>query len=141
MLAFLLSVLSWFPFQEDAAGKFLPVDTVKATQSKKTFDHSQGKFVQVNRVVVMGNNQTRDRIILRELSLKPGDIVHTTELESVLDLDKKKLINTRLFNTVEIRVLDPNAERIDLIVDVTERWYTFPAPIFELSDRNFNEWW
>src|SRR5690606_17670386 len=21
------------------------------------------------------------------------------------------------------------------------RWYTFPSPIFELSDRNFNEWW
>jgi hypothetical protein len=31
--------------------------------------------------------------------------------------------------------------RLILLVDVNERWYTFPVPIFELSDRNFNEWW
>jgi hypothetical protein len=30
---------------------------------------------------------------------------------------------------------------IDLLVEVDERWYTWPIPIFELSDRNFNEWW
>jgi hypothetical protein len=27
------------------------------------------------------------------------------------------------------------------MVEVEERWFTFPIPIFELSDRNFNEWW
>jgi outer membrane protein assembly factor BamA len=32
-------------------------------------------------------------------------------------------------------------DHIDLLVNLNERWYTFPAPIFELSDRNFNEWW
>jgi len=24
---------------------------------------------------------------------------------------------------------------------VSERWYTFPEPQFELADRNFNVWW
>ena len=30
---------------------------------------------------------------------------------------------------------------VDVMVDVKERWYIFPLPIFELADRNFNEWW
>jgi hypothetical protein len=34
----------------------------------------------------------------------------------------------------------PN-DSFDLLVEVEERWFTFPIPIFELSDRNFNEWW
>jgi outer membrane protein assembly factor BamA len=32
-------------------------------------------------------------------------------------------------------------DQVDILIDVNERWYTFPSPIFELSDRNFNEWW
>lgn len=144
MLAVILSLFSLFTFQEDPGGKYLTVDTVriKANQ-KKPFERNDttGQFVQINRIVVMGNNQTRDRIILRELSLKSGDVVHSTELGSVLELDKKKLMNTRLFNTVEIKQLESHPGWIDLVIDVAERWYTFPAPIFELSDRNFNEWW
>jgi outer membrane protein assembly factor BamA len=143
MLAVLLTFLNLFSFQEDSGRVFLPVDTFRTKNHhyKLTPLDTAGSFVQVNRIVVMGNRITRDRIILRELSLKSGDIIHSAELTSVLDLDKKKLINTRLFNTVEIKTLESIPGRIDLIVDVAERWYTFPAPIFELSDRNFNEWW
>jgi hypothetical protein len=50
-------------------------------------------------------------------------------------------MNTRLFNTVEIRTLELEELKVDLIIDVNERWYTFPAPLIELSDRNINEWW
>jgi hypothetical protein len=42
---------------------------------------------------------------------------------------------------VEIRLLEFQQDQLDLLIDVDERWYTFPSPIFELSDRNFNEWW
>src|SRR5688572_3336940 len=143
MLAVLLTFLNLFSFQEDSGRVFLPVDTFRTKNHhyKLTPADSAGRFVQVSRIVVMGNRITRDRIILRELSLKSGDIIHSGELASVLDLDKKKLINTRLFNTVDIKTIESIPGRIDLIVDVAERWYTFPAPIFELSDRNFNEWW
>ncbi len=143
MLAVLLTFLSSFSFQEDSGRVFLPVDTFRTKNHHYKVNpvDTAGRFVQVSRIVVMGNRITRDRIILRELSLKSGDIVHSSELASVLDLDKKKLINTRLFNTVEIKILESTPDRIDLIVDVAERWYTFPSPIFELSDRNFNEWW
>lgn len=97
--------------------------------------------VKINRILIIGNRITREHIILRELSVSPGDSVYAHLLESILDLDKKKIYNTRLFNSVDIRVLELEPTVIDLLIDLNERWYTFPVPIFELSDRNFNEWW
>jgi outer membrane protein assembly factor BamA len=97
--------------------------------------------VTINRIFIIGNRLTRDQIILRELSFKSGDTINVAELDARLEQDRKKIYNTRLFNTVELRKLEVESHRIDLLIDLNERWYTFPSPIFELSDRNFNEWW
>jgi len=91
--------------------------------------------------LIIGNKVTRDQIITRELSLKPGDTVTAKRLRHILTRDRNKIYNLRLFNTVTIRLLQLSGTEIDLLIEVTERWYTFPVPIFELSDRNFNEWW
>jgi outer membrane protein assembly factor BamA len=102
---------------------------------------SVGRLIYINRVFIVGNRITRDQIVLRELTLRQGDVINSLDLPLILERDKKKLINTRLFNTVEIRPLELEEGHIDLLIDLNERWYTFPSPIFELSDRNFNEWW
>lgn len=112
-----------------------------AKHKRSTSPDSVGRFVLINRVFIIGNRLTRDQIILRELSIKPGDLIFNLDLPEILDLDKKKLFNTRLFNTVEIRAMEMEDNKVDLLVDLNERWYTFPSPVFELSDRNFNEWW
>ena len=115
-------------------------DTVKRQRVKIPAD-SSSRMLHVNRILIIGNRITKERIILRELNLKSGDTVNSAELPIIIDLDRKKLINTRLFNTVEIKALEYDNNIIDLLIDLDERWYTFPAPIFELADRNFNEWW
>ena len=143
MLAIIIGFFSCFTFDHDAAvvhGDRVFADSVKRPRKNQPTD-TTGRFLEINRVFIIGNRITRDQIILRELTLKQGDIIYSEDLPGILDLDKKKLINTRLFNKVEIRVLELNARKIDLLVDLDERWYTFPSPIFELSDRNFNEWW
>ena len=99
------------------------------------------QFLELNRILITGNKITKDRIILRELSLQPGDTVSNILLSEILQKDKNKIYNLRLFNTVELRSIKLSENKIDLLIEVTERWYTFPVPIFELSDRNFNEWW
>ena len=143
-MAIILIFLSYFSFaqnsQDDFGASSLP-DTTKRERRQQVASDSAGRFLLINRVFIIGNRLTRDQIIIRELSLKPGDLVYNLDLPDVLDLDKKKLINTRLFNTVEIRTMELQENRVDLLVDLNERWYTFPSPIFELSDRNFNEWW
>lgn len=144
MVAIIFSLISFFfpPGNRDSISLLHDTDSLKRpSRTKVIAPDSTGRFLQVNRVFIVGNKITRDQIILRELTLKPGDIIYSLDLQSVLDLDKKKLFNLRLFNTVEIRTLELETDKIDLLIDLNERWYTFPAPIFELSDRNFNEWW
>ncbi|HEX6889364.1 MAG TPA: POTRA domain-containing protein, partial [Chryseolinea sp.] len=124
-----------------AGDSYAVQDSIKRPGKARPGNDSTGHFIHINRIFVVGNRVTKERIILRELTLKPGDIVYSTELPIILDMDKKKLINTRLFNTVEVRILEFQPDQIDLLIDLNERWYTFPSPIFELADRNFNEWW
>jgi outer membrane protein assembly factor BamA len=104
-------------------------------------DTASKRVMTINRILIIGNKITHDRIISRELSLKTGDTISVWRLPHVLGRDKNKIYNLRLFNTVSLRVLETSAESFDLLIEVTERWYIFPAPIFELSDRNFNEWY
>lgn len=98
------------------------------------------RLITVNRILIVGNKITRDRIITRELSVKSGDTLRFYQLRAFLPLDRNKIYNLRLFNTVEIRALEIGPSQVDLLIEVSERWYTFPLPVFELSDRNFNEW-
>ncbi len=116
-------------------------DTVSMAPITVAVDSNSHRLLQVDRVIIVGNKVTRRRIIERELSLKPGDTIRARSLEPTLTWDKNKIYNLRLFNTVSVRALDMGNDHIDILVELTERWYIFPVPIFELSDRNFNEWW
>jgi outer membrane protein assembly factor BamA len=129
-------------------GLGLPASAACSTNPEKPdtvilnrLDTTQNRMVRVNRVLIIGNRVTRDRIISRELTLKSGDSISVGRLPQLLVRDKNKIYNLRLFNTVVIHVLELRADQIDILVEVSERWYIFPSPIFELSDRNFNEWW
>ncbi|HNC32423.1 MAG TPA: POTRA domain-containing protein, partial [Cyclobacteriaceae bacterium] len=117
----------------------IPADTIRRSKRKVIADTS--RFVQVNEIILAGNKHTRNTIIQRELVLKPGDYIQLGYLPEVLEKDKRKLFNLHLFHTVQIYSLDAGDGKINLLVEVDERWFTFPVPIFRLSDRNFNEWW
>src|SRR5690606_12758140 len=106
-------------------------DTLRrpAKNTKIQIDTTSQK-VKINRILIIGNKVTREQIILRELSVSPGDSIYVSQLEQILDQDKKKLYNTRLFNTVDIRLLELEPSVVDLLIDLNERWYTFPVPIF-----------
>ena len=99
------------------------------------------RVLTVNRIIIIGNKVTKERIISRELTLKPGDTISLKRLNHEILWDKRKIYNLRLFHTVSVRSLELSRGMIDLLIEVSERWYTFPIPIFELSDRNFSEWW
>ena len=143
MRATIFSFLAIISLQQSLAASdhYVPGDSIKRPQKSRVAADTSGHFIHINRIFIVGNRVTKDRIVLRELTVKSGDIVYSTELPIILDMDKKKLINTRLFNTVEIKLLEFQPDQVDLLIDLNERWYTFPAPIFELADRNFNEWW
>jgi len=119
----------------------IPADTLAPAHIVVTPDTTGHAILQVNRIIVIGNKVTRERIIQREVSLQPGDTVSRAQLQNILVRDKNKIYNLAIFNTVSVQALELPDRKVDLLVEVSERWYIFPIPIFELSDRNFNEWW
>jgi outer membrane protein assembly factor BamA len=100
------------------------------------------EYVIIGNVIVEGNIRTRENIILREMSIESGDTIASNHLAEQIEVDRRKVVNTNLFITVDI-LTQPNADslRTDLRIVVKERWYLILFPVFDLADRNFNEWW
>ena len=107
-------------------------------KKKSSIDSSK---VQIDKIFIIGYKKTKEHIIRRELSIYDGQQLSRSELDEKLLEDKRKLINTRLFLSVNINIIDLTDQKADIIIRVEERWYFFPVPIFELADRNFTEWW
>ena len=99
--------------------------------------------VWVKAIEVMGNKKTKTALILRELEVKKGDTLIIEDLTSILEQNEKWLLNTSLFNDVEINIKEWNEEEQSIVlqIKVIESWYIFPIPILSLADRNFNVWW
>lgn len=92
-------------------------------------------------IQLVGNKITKDHIILREISFSMGDTLANESFFSQVEQSRKNLLNTSLFNFVKVDLALGNPDEAYLIIHLQERWYTFPLPIFEIDDNNFNTWW
>ncbi len=101
---------------------------------------SEKRWVTIDKIFIVGNRQTKESIILRELGLEEGEQLLLSELHKIIEQDKRKIMNTRLFLSVNISIIEITDRHIDLIIRVVERWYTVPSLYIKLADRNFNEW-
>lgn len=97
--------------------------------------------VLIANVIIEGNRRTKPYIILREMTLKAGDIIPASELEKQIEKSRNQVYNTSLFIDVKITASDKTGDIITIKIEVKERWYLFPVPYFTLVDRNFNQWW
>jgi outer membrane protein assembly factor BamA len=115
-------------------------DSLLKQQQNQLIPHEKN-YLKIGRILVIGNKVTKTRIILRELDIKEGDYVYEEDLEQLLEIDRNKIYNLRLFNTVLIRPVEVETGTVDVLIEVNERWFFFPVPLFDLADRNFNDWW
>jgi len=97
--------------------------------------------VEIDKIFIVGNKVTKDRIILREVDFDEGDVISKEELGVFIDRIEEKIFNTNLFNKVTIDLVEVTPEKVDVLIRVSERWYLFPIPQLRLVDRNFNDWW
>jgi len=100
---------------------------------------STAKLV-VAAVEITGNRKTKKYIIEREMRFKVGDTIPAAKLYEKLEESRELIYNTNLFADVTLVPAFVSGEGIKVIVTVKERWYIYPTPQFQLSDRNFNEW-
>lgn len=79
---------------------------------------TEGGFFRVGKVTIEGNNITRDRVIRREIPLKPGDNFNTVDIETT----RKRLRNLDYFGQV---VVAPATNQLsgyrDINVNVAEK--------------------
>lgn len=88
----------------------------------------------ITSLVITGNRHTKHHIILREIQVKVGDVLDP----EVLEADRKRLLNLRLFSHVEIDGI-PVEDGVQLIITVYESWYIYPYPIFFMNDRDWDK--
>lgn len=100
-------------------------------------------YYRIDSIVISGNKITKEKIMLREIIFKEGEMVRRDRLDSLISLSRENLLNTLLFNFVEIgkSFSLPDSANVAIHVSVIERWYVWPVPILLISDRNFNVWW
>ena len=94
----------------------------------------------VSTVLLSGNTKTQNNIIIRELSFEKDSSYTNLVLDKKIKESKENLINLKLFNFVTINKTE-NKNSAEIKIEVSEKWYIWPFPIFEISERNFNTWW
>ena len=83
-----------------------------------TYTIEEGNRAFVQRINIVGNTRTKDKVIRREVLITPGDIYSTTRVET----SKKRLDNLGYFSRVETYPEDTGVEgRKDLVVQVEEK--------------------
>lgn len=99
------------------------------------------QMVPIDSIHFKGNERTKRSILTRELDFKVGDVLDLNEVDQKLELSRRKLMNTNLFIWVRSEYHLSPAGKLIIHFDLLEQWYLLGYPVFQLADRNLNEWW
>jgi outer membrane protein insertion porin family len=89
----------------------------EAGKIRLVYQISEGKQFRSGRILIKGNSKTQDKVILREMHVRPGQQYDSSEVQDAED----RLRGLPEFQTVSITPVgdDPNSR--DLLVEVTEQ--------------------
>src|SRR5438309_4213316 len=83
-----------------------------------TYKIDEGQRSYVERINIIGNSRTKDKVIRREVLIAPGDVFNTVRVETT----KKRLENLGYFTKVETYPEETGIEgRKDLVIQVEEK--------------------
>ena len=102
---------------------------------------TNGQFIRIDSILFKGNEKTKNQILIRELDFSPGDSVAINTLEARLEYNRRKLMNTNLFIWVKADLNQLPNGHLKISFEFLEQWYILGYPIFQLADRNLNDWW
>ena len=102
----------------------------------------EAQTVTVDTIILNGNRKTLPRTINFENPIKQGDQIVKDAVSTTVENSRLQLLSSGLFNDITVETIyNTDSTSVNLTYDIIENWYLFPAPIFELADRNFNVWW
>ena len=97
-------------------------------------------LVTIRDIHITGNRITKKFIVLREVTLLKGSAYSISDILANIRTSQQNLMNTALFVDVTVNFTKWENDSLDILVDVKERWYYWPAPVFRPVDRNWNVW-
>ncbi len=80
------------------------------------FDIARGTEVYFNRINIVGNIKSRDKVVRRELKVAEGDLYSSSKLKET----KRRLTNTQYFKSVDLKTVktdDPDLVNMDVLVE------------------------
>jgi len=105
---------------------------------------SSNNRITVGSIELSGNKKTLESIVFRELLIATDDRFSTDEFSKRVNQSRLNLLNTSLFNFVTIDTIRKNVpgvqDTINIKISMLERWYLWPVPILQITDRNLNAW-
>jgi len=82
------------------------------------YNITEGPQAFVEKIVIQGNNRTKDKVLRREMALNPGDVYDSVAVEA----SKKRLENLGYFSKVDISPEDTAVEdRKNMVITVEEQ--------------------
>lgn len=118
---------------------FVTAQETVVTERSDTAKNSSSPVI-VGDIILSGNKKTKDIIILREIPFSKGETYSLEELVKKFEEARRQLMNTALFSNVLVAAKNIEDNRVNVTVEVKERWYLFPVPYFRPVDRNINQW-
>lgn len=91
----------------------------------------------VSRIIITGNEKTKEEVITRELETKEGELLDIKKLEA----DINRLYNLGLFTKVDIQPLPISMDSIIILFDVNESIYLLPIPQGGIKESSFKKIW
>ncbi len=102
--------------------------SIIVTAQSDTVFYSGDYRVKIDSIKIIGNETTKEFVILRELTIGIGDTLNP-ELASY---DRERIYSLRIFIDVKLKPFSYEGKNTLLIV-VEESWYIYPIPILFLK--------
>lgn len=101
------------------------------------FDNDNQDSIKIflDKIVIIGNDVTKEEVIRREMSTKENSYL---DLE-VLKEDIQRIYNLGLFTKIDIMPLPVGEGKFNLLLTVEESFYLIPIPVFNIKESDFSK--
>ena len=112
----------------------LSLATLVKAEGADTLFYTGEYSVIIDSIVIKGNNQTEDFIILRELTVALGDTINP----ALAEYNRERVYSLNIFNEVKLHPFQINDINY-LLITIEESWYIYPLPFVTLKDRDWDK--
>ena len=93
-------------------------------------DSNEEIYQRVDTIQIIGNEDTKEFVILRELTFAIGDSVNN----EILFFNRERIFSLGIFTKVNLSIVQSDGFNV-LQISVEESWYIFPVPFLNIREK------